>query len=98
MTRLRGRPIERLDDPEADAHWVTDEDGQITGLIFCCPIHEDCSGYIGPTFGPWQRSGSSLSTVTVWPSIRVGASDPEGECHWHGFIRNGRFEHCGDAR
>lgn len=100
---FRPKPLERLDDPEADAHFVTSEDGEITGLIFRCPIHEDCPGYLGPNFalgrGPvWHRDGDDLASITVAPSIRVGAGDPDSPCHWHGFIRNGRFEHCGDAR
>ena len=34
--------------------------------------------------------------VTLSPSIRrLGGADG---CEWHGFIRGGRFETCGDAR
>lgn len=80
------------------------------GLQFDCPIHEECwtavifenpldgarppDGFSGQA--RWQRTGDTFDTLTLAPSIRcVGKV---GECRWHGFIRNGRFEHCGDAR
>jgi len=42
------------------------------------------------------RSMPPFGTVTLSPSIRILGGD-DG-CEWHGFIRAGRFETCGDAR
>jgi hypothetical protein len=45
----------------------------------------------------WARTGGeSFDGVTLSPSIRV-LGGPDG-CEWHGFIRAGRFETCGDSR
>lgn len=44
----------------------------------------------------WQRTGVDFATLTISPSIRV-LGGPR-YCEWHGFIRNGLFEHCGDAK
>lgn len=78
-------------------------------ILFACPIHGDeCLVAVSvdppldggpPTAGEkaWKRTGSEdFATVTLSPSIRV-LGGPTG-CEWHGFIRNGLFEHCGDAR
>lgn len=78
------------------------------GVLFCCPIHPDCWVQVqfnnaldgGAMFDPsapaWDRTGDSFETMTLAPSIRV-VGGPNG-CEWHGFIRAGRFEHCGDSR
>lgn len=82
------------------------------GVQFDCPIHEDCLCYVpftnpldggapvdfrppaAPPSATWGRSGETFETLTLAPSIRrLGP-----ECFWHGFIRGGRFETCGDAR
>lgn len=45
----------------------------------------------------WARTGGEdFDTVTLSPSIRC-LGGPDG-CEWHGFIRAGRFETCGDSR
>lgn len=76
-------------------------------LMFECPIHEECLCSVpvdppldgGPMLEPrgWKRTGGEdFGTVTLSPSIRVlGGADG---CEWHGFIRSGRFETCGDSR
>lgn len=93
---------------------VTDANGQPVpkregvGVSFACPIHEGyCRVYVpftnpidgGPAPDPritWERQGETFETLTLTPSIKVlGGS--EG-CEWHGFIRAGRFETCGDSR
>ena len=78
------------------------------GISFECPLHEDCrlGAYFtnpldgGPPFEPerptWDRTGEDFESLTLAPSIRVLQGN--GGCRWHGFIRAGRFETCGDAR
>lgn len=84
------------------------------GLSFDCPIHDEgrglarrCRLYVpvdppldgGPVFDErgWKRSGGeAFDEVTLSPSIRMLGG--EDGCRWHGFIRGGRFETCGDAR
>lgn len=79
-------------------------------LDFDCPIHEGCR--LGVPVDPpldggpamphlmagkaWRRTGDEdFDTVTLSPSIKILGGD--GECRWHGFIRAGRFETCGDS-
>lgn len=95
-------------DRALNPHLADKPDRKGLGLMFMCPIHEDC--WVGIPFknaidggGPheperasWQRTGETFDVLTLSPSIRVlGGADG---CEWHGFIRNGRFETCGDAR
>lgn len=101
--KLRAKPLERLVD--ADPHWVDHGDWRGVLLLFECPIHEGC--YLGIPVDPaldgqpppqgekaWARTGGEdFGTVTLSPSIRILS-----DCRWHGFIRAGRFETCGDAR
>ncbi len=95
-------------DRELNPQYAGKPDRRGVGIIPECPIHEDC--HVGVAFsnaldggGPleagrplWQRTGESFETLTLSPSIRVlgGA----GRCEWHGFIKNGAFETCGDSR
>lgn len=107
-----GRPIERLVDADPRFYSSQSRDARL-GFAFRCPIHSNegmdlC--YIGvqfanpsdggPPYAPeapaWRWNGQDFETLTVEPSIRVMGG--EGGCEWHGFIRDGRFEHCGDAR
>lgn len=75
---------------------------------FNCPIHADCrvgvqmtpaldgGGPLEPGEKAWSRTGDTIESLTLSPSIRVlGGADG---CEWHGFIRAGRFETCGDSR
>ena len=81
-------------------------------LSFDCPIHEGCR--LGVPVDPpldggrprpedmagvaWKRTGGEdFDTVTLSPSIRIVPHDPD-DCAWHGFIRAGRFQTCGDSR
>jgi len=108
----RAQPLERLVD--AHPVWVdTGPENTCSAnrrgveILFDCPIHEDCLCSVpvdppldgGPTFEArgWKRTGGEdFATVTLAPSIkRLGG--PDG-CEWHGFIRNGLFETCGDSR
>lgn len=95
---------------EADAAFYNSFDGERKGLglVFECPIHEDCN--IGVQFSnpigggdaeetgrpAWRRTGETIEKLTLSPSIRVNGGATG--CEWHGFIKNGMFEHCGDAR
>jgi len=108
MKPQRAKRLERL----VDAHPKLEHGG--TWLSFDCPIHlNDATEEMSPEERvhhwcrvaiplrgghekPWDHTGDSFETITVSPSIarRGGA----GGCEWHGFIRNGRFEHCGDSR
>lgn len=110
--KRRAQPLERLVD--ANPVWVDTGPGNTRSpnrrgvqLSFDCPIHEDCRIGVpvdppldnGPSFEPrgWKRTGGEdFGTVTLSPSIRrLGGGNG---CRWHGFIRGGRFETCGDAR
>jgi hypothetical protein len=97
VTHLRPHPLERLVDAKPRL-----ENGF---LSFECPFHGvhpewgQCvvSIPIKPTANGWDISGAeSMETLTVSPSIKKTAV--ASECFWHGFVRNGRFEHCGDSR
>ena len=84
------------------------------GVSFDCPIHEDChlgAPFKNPLDGQgppgwkaldgtqWTRSGDTFETLTLSPSIHMlGEKDDPPGCQWHGFIRAGRFETCGDSR
>lgn len=104
----RTQHLDRLVD--ADPCWV--DSGSRCGVLldFDCPIHEDCR--LGVPIDPpidggpampdlmagkaWRRSGDGFDMVTLSPSIHIlGGADG---CEWHGFIRGGRFETCGDSR
>jgi hypothetical protein len=90
MKMRRAQPLERLAD--ANACWM----GCSERLAFDCPIHEDCRVEVPTaaveTDGKWGRTGTTIDTLTITPSIRR-----QGACGWHGFIRGGRFETCGDS-
>ena len=69
------------------------------GVAFECPCGCDSRCYIpfanpldgGPQVDKkgWQRTGNTLETLTLSPSIqRVGG------CKWHGFLRGGRLLKC----
>lgn len=79
-------------------------------LIFECPIHDHYLSVPlrkpldgGPPIADWFPSGAlwelvgppDFATLTFAPSIHVQGG--EKGCQWHGFIRDGRFEHCGDS-
>lgn len=110
MKPERAQRLERLVD--ADPHWTGGVEGRDRAvLIFECPIHGDHYLSVplrnpldgGPPV-PWFPSGATwqlvgapdFATLTLEPSIHVLGG--ENDCEWHGFIRNGRFEHCGDSR
>lgn len=78
------------------------------GVVFDCPIHDDCwisvpfanpldgAGAFESNVKGWHRIGDTFENLTLSPSIKVlGGKDG---CEWHGFIRDGRFEHCGDSQ
>lgn len=94
MNVLRAQPIERL----VDAHPLYMACSE--RLAFDCPIHEDCAGgrieiptSTTESAGTWGRTGTTFETLSITPSIRR-----RGACGWHGFIRDGRFETCGDSQ
>lgn len=109
MRQLRAKPLELLVD--AAPEWVRRSNGVIVGLTFDCPLHAECSHIGGPSrigvtfLNPigsdvrnphgWQRTGESFEAISIAPSIRV--MDHE-LCGWHGYVRDGRFETCGDSR
>lgn len=107
MKPRRDKPLERLVD--ADPAWMDGTDRRGIGVQFNCPIHEHCCGgvqFTNPVDGGsprdangrprWHRTGDTFETLTLSPSIRR-LGGPDG-CEWHGFIRDGRFETCGDSR
>lgn len=103
MRPRRNSPIVRLVD--ADPTWVGRKGRKGLGLHCRCPIHEDCWVYVpfsnpldgeAPSGHGWLRSGETFKTLTLSPSIRRQGGD-DG-CEWHGFIRSGRFETCGDSQ
>ena len=96
--KLRQTPLASL----ADANPILHLDGPEKGwLSFDCPFHEGCTRIEVPTFlvgeaggdRGWIRNGDDLAAMTLTPSLKRG-----GRCQWHGFVKNGRFEHCGDSR
>lgn len=104
--RLRPQPLERLTDADpAQVQIAT----RLVGIAFDCPIHDNCRLAIPTTpfdGGPpvswfrsnhvWQRTGDAFDTMTLAPSIDVNG-DEIHDCHWHGFVREGRFETCGGS-
>lgn len=110
MRPLREKRLFRLVD--ANPGWMVKygADGETVvrdecGLTFNCPIHENCRHAIvfanprdgGPPLRGeplWHRTGETFDELTLSPSIRVLGES----CNWHGFIREGRFEHCDDSR
>ena len=74
------------------------------GVVFNCPC--GCKDYIGvmfsnpfdgkpafPNGGPkWKVEGDNFDNMTLSPSIRKLSG-----CKWHGFVRNGNIETCGDS-
>lgn len=105
--KLREKPLERLVD--ADPGFFTDGETKGAGIVFECPLHENCCvgvHFENPIGGGvpsanakvrWRRDGETFETLTLSPSIRVTSPNHDG-CHWHGFVKNGRFETCGDSR
>lgn len=95
---------------DADPAYISHDGRSGMGVIFECPIHEDC--WIGVPFSNpldgglgvswlrggamWNRNGGSFADMTLTPSIHV-LGEPDG-CEWHGHITNGLFSHCDDAR
>lgn len=108
MKPLRAQPLERL----VEANPKLEHNG--TWLSFDCPIHHNdhtpemapievarhwCRIAIPlrpPDVQGWDHNGQPFESLTVSPSI-AQRGGPDG-CEWHGFIRDGRFEHCGDSR
>src|SRR5690349_7095142 len=104
----RPNRLERLVDAEPCFYEATGREGVKLGLIFACPIHADHC-YVGvqfanpsdggapqePRLPAWRWNGAvDFDELSVEPSIKNLGPD----CHWHGFIRNGRFETCDDSR
>lgn len=83
----------------ADGSPVPERHG--VGLSFDCPCGCGTRGYIDfenpldggpphdtrPSLPRWQRTGETLETLTLTPSIL--RSQERGGCGWHGFITNG---------
>ena len=83
-----------------------DEHGPADALYFRCPHHEACSHVIPftPDMGGnviakspqrngahWQRKGDTVETMTLTPSVR-------SSCGFHGWVKNGAVEFCGDSK
>jgi len=114
MKPMREKPLERLIEAEPMFYSSPGRPGVKLGMIFQCPIHSnegDNICHVGvqfenpsdggkpeePEAPTWLWNGEDFEKLSLAPSIRVMGSAP-GQCRWHGFIRDGRFEHCGDAR
>jgi len=79
-------------------------------ISFDCPIHENCRIAVplknpldgGPPITSWFPSGAvwhhvgEFADMTISPSIHV-LGEPD-DCEWHGFVKDGRFETCGDSK
>lgn len=107
---LRAKPLERLID--ANPSWISFrvKDRGIVAFGFDCPIHdhrlsvplakpldggEPCRDWF-PSGAVWDHDMEDFASMTCSPSIHV-LGEPD-DCEWHGFIRAGRFETCGDSR
>jgi hypothetical protein len=77
------------------------------GVVFDCPVHRGaCGGIYVPFANPldggppspngkgcaWQRTGDTIDTLTLTPSVDASAYSYKGTPCWHGFVRNGRIE------
>lgn len=88
------------------------DDDVPVGIHFDCPEgHDGCS--IAVPFTPgldgapaaswyssgtqWQRAGDTFETLTLTPSIATPPGRENG-CAFHGFIRDGQIDFCGDSR
>jgi len=114
----RSTPLDRLVDaepsfydysPDRDLNPGAGPDRRGVGVMFLCPIHEDCWHAVpftnpldgGGAFEPhrvsWDRDGDSFETLSLSPSIR---RIPHGldDCAWHGYVRAGRLETLPDSR
>lgn len=117
MKPQREKPLLRLADaeplfydyaPNREVNPDAPRDRRGIGILFDCPIHEDCrvgvhfanpldgEGPVEFQRGGWRRSGETAEDLTLEPSILV-LGGPRG-CEWHGFIRSGNFENCGDSK
>ena len=56
--------------------------GQVRYVPFANPL--DGGEPIEPASATWTRSGETLETLTLSPSIQV-----RGGCGWHGYVRDG---------
>jgi hypothetical protein len=89
----------------ADGSPVPERHG--VGLLCDCPCGCGSRLYVpfanpldgGPPLEPdrsrWLRDGDTFEAVTLSPSIRRIPHD--GSCGWHGYIRSGGIETCGDS-
>lgn len=91
---------------DLDPRWCSSAGRHGMGLTFLCPVHRDHRlgvQFANPIDGGepmrdgqrylWQRSGETLETLTLGPSIdasghQCGTDDIKTPC-WHGFITNG---------
>jgi len=94
---------------EADPELVSMDGRQGIGFSFDCPIHDNCRlavPFLRPLDGgppaswlngkqAWDHFGD-LPNITVSPSIHILGG--EDSCQWHGFIRGGKFDTCGDSQ
>lgn len=99
MTTLREKPLDRL----VDANPRLSQGGQ--WLRFDCPFHGvhqewgqcEIAIPLKPEPNGWDvENRDDFTCITVSPSIKV--TGRATGCYWHGFVRGGRFEHCGDSR
>lgn len=61
--------------------------GQRLSVLFANPLDGGAPWGSQPL---WSRSGDTIDTLTLRPSILVLS----GDCRWHGFITNGAVEGC----
>lgn len=92
----------KLADLNAQFYGATGRSG--IGILLDCPC--GCENLLGVPFtnpidgGPpenervtWQRTGETIETLTLTPSIRRVPIDGFG-CAWHGWITNGEVTSC----
>lgn len=58
----------------------------ISGVPFSNPLD-------GAPLDPrgWQRTGETIATLTLYPSIWVNKGEGPTRCEWHGWVKNGEI-------
>lgn len=97
----------RLVDLNPEFAIAAENDSRGVGLIFDCPCSCGVRRWIpfanpiggGESItkqagGGWKRTGDSMDTLTLSPSILFRRSEGSSGCGWHGWIKNGEVTSC----
>ena len=99
---LRGQPSSLKSAPPGAIVVVSSiKTGKPMGINHCCPCGCGAWGWIAfkeyseefgfPTY--WERTSDDWAHLTLTPSIGF-LRLKTGGYHWHGYLREGRFEEC----